>query len=99
LRIRLARLDFSVYDKAMTTTVAQNMAHRADIAWTKTAKAVRVNSENYTSEYRNVFTGQSVRKDWRMTGQDWVIFDSNDKITGRAHSLTWAKLDAVEAQQ
>lgn len=53
-----------------------------------------VNGQTYLSEYRNVTTGQVIRKDWRMTGQDWVIFNDQDEITGRSHSLTWAKLDA-----
>ncbi len=81
----------------MHTTVAQNIAHRTDAAWIKTAKRVTVNGENYISEYRNVFTGQAIRKDWRMTGNDWVIFDADNNIVTRAHSLTWAKLDAEKA--
>lgn len=86
-----------VYAKAMHTTVAQNMAHRNDAAWIKTAKNVKVNGENYSSEYRNPFTGQAIRKDWRMTGQDWIIFDAADQIVGRAHSLTYAKYTATGA--
>jgi hypothetical protein len=79
----------------MNTTAAQNSSHRTDIAWAKTAgKSFKVNGENYISEYRNLFTGQAIRKDWRTTGCDWIIFDSADKIVGRAHSLTWAKLEA-----
>jgi hypothetical protein len=87
--------DFRVYDKGMHTTTSQNAAHRNDAAWIKTAKHATVNGENYTSEYRNAFTGQTIRKDWRMTGRDWVIFDAADQIVGREHSLTWAKLEAA----
>lgn len=66
--------------------------------WTKTSgRAFKVNGENYISEYRNAFTGQTIRKDWRMTGNDWLIFDAEDNITGRSHSLTWAKMDAESA--
>jgi len=80
----------------MHTTTAQNKAHRTDITWTKTAgKSFKVNGENFISEYRNIFTGQSVRKDWRMTGQDWIIFNESNVVTGRAHSLTWAKYEAA----
>jgi hypothetical protein len=78
-------------------TVSQNNAHRTDIAWTKAkGKSFKVNGENYISEYRNIFTGQSIRKGWRMTGQDWFIFNEADQIIGRAHSLTWAKFEAAE---
>jgi hypothetical protein len=81
----------------MNTTAAQNSSHRTDIAWTKTAgKSFRVNGELYISEYRNLFTGQTIRKDWRMTGCDWIIFDAADNITGRAFSLTYAKFEAGE---
>lgn len=79
----------------MNTTAAQNIAHRTDGTWIKTGKTVHVNGEMYISEYTNGFTGQAIRKDWRMTGQDWVIFDADGKVTGRAHSLTWAKLEAA----
>lgn len=79
----------------MTTTATQNKAHRIDSVWMKTAGKVRHNGELYLSEYTNGFTGQVIRKDWRMTGQDWIIFDANGNLTGRAHSLTWAKLDAA----
>ena len=80
----------------MNTTVSQNAAHRTDIAWVKTSgKSFKANGESYTSEYLNPWTGQAIRKDWRMTGRDWVIFDADGNVTGRAHSLTWAKLDAA----
>ena len=79
----------------MNTTSSQNTAHRTDIAWIKTlGRSFRVNGELFISEYVNPFTGQAIRKDWRMTGQDWLIFDAAGNITGRAHSLTWAKMDA-----
>ena len=84
-----------VYDKSMNTTSSQNAAHRTDAVWTKTAKNVRVNGENYISEYTNTLTGQAIRKDWRMTGCDWVIFDAAGSIVGRASSLTWAKFEAA----
>lgn len=81
----------------MNTTAAQNSSHRTDTAWTKTVgKSFRVNGELYISEYRNLFTGQTIRKGWRMTGQDWFIFDAADNITGRAFSLTYAKFEAAE---
>jgi hypothetical protein len=79
----------------METTSRQNTAHRTDMVWIKTGSRVKVNGENYLSEYTNGFTGQVIRKDWRMTGQDWVIFDANGNVSGRAHSLTWAKMDAA----
>jgi hypothetical protein len=79
----------------MNSTAAQNSIHRTDLAWVKTAgKSFKVNDENYLSEYRNIFTGQAIRKDWRMTGHDWIIFDGADNIVARSHSLTWAKLEA-----
>ena len=79
----------------MHTTTAQNKDHRNDIAWVKTpGKSFKVDGENYISEYRNIFTGQSIRKGWRMTGFDWFIFNEADAITDRSHSLTWAKLEA-----
>ena len=81
----------------MNTAAAQNTAHRNDLAWTKSkGKSFRVNGELYISEYTNLATGQSIRKGWRMTGQDWFIFNAADEITGRSHSLTWAKLEAGE---
>ena len=71
----------------MNTTVSQNRSHRTDIAWWKTTgRSFHVGGEHYVSEYRNVFTGQAIRKDWRMTGRDWVIFDASGTVTGRAHS-------------
>jgi len=80
----------------METTTAQNKAHRTDIAWIKSkGSKFHTNGENYISEYLNPWTGQAIRKSWRMTGQDWFIFDADGNITGRAHSLTWAKLDAA----
>lgn len=80
----------------MHPTTAQNAAHRNDIVWAKSkGRRFLVNHESYTSEYLNLFTGQAIRKDWRMTGRDWVLFDTNNNITGRAHSLTWAKLAAA----
>lgn len=78
----------------MNSTVAQNAAHKLDGEWSKTGKTVHVNGEMFISEYTNGFTGQRIRKDWRMTGQDWIVFDAADNITGRAHSLTWAKIAA-----
>jgi hypothetical protein len=82
----------------MNSTVSQNRSHRADIVWNKTSgKSFNVNGEHYISEYLNVFTGQAIRKDWRMTGRDWIIFDTAGNVIGRAHSLTWAKLDAATA--
>jgi hypothetical protein len=79
----------------MHTTVSQNKAHRADATWVKTpGRSVKVNGENYISEYLNVFTGQAIRKDWRMTGQDWILFDAAGAIVSRHHSLTAAKAGA-----
>ena len=81
----------------MHTTTAQNANHRTDIAWFKTSgKSFKINGENYISEYRNIFTGQAIRKGWRMTGVDWFIFDAEENITGRAYSLTFAKYEASE---
>jgi hypothetical protein len=81
----------------MNTTAAQNVAHHADIAWTKSkGKSFRHNGELYISEYVNLFTGQTIRKSWRMTGSDWFIFDTAGNLSGRAYSLTYAKYDAAE---
>lgn len=82
----------------MHTTTAQNIAHRNDIAWMKTkGKSFKVNGENYISEYTNPWNGMAIRKSWRMTGQDWFVFNAAGEIVARAHSLTWAKLDAANA--
>lgn len=80
----------------MEPTSTQNSNHRTDAAWIKsTGKDFRVNGEMYLSEYVNVFTGQSIRKGWRMTGADWFIFNAANEIVGRSHSLTWAKLEVA----
>lgn len=77
------------------TTVSQNQAHRTDIAWIKSAgKSFNAAGEHFISEYTNPFTGQAIRKSWKMTGQDWFIFDAEGNVTGREHSLTWAKFEA-----
>lgn len=76
-------------------TVAQNAAHRTDVAWIKSkGKRFHAAGESYTSEYLNPWTGQAIRKSWRMTGHDWHIFDAAGTLVGRAHSLTWAKYTA-----
>lgn len=81
----------------MHTTVAQNAAHRADSEWIKSkGKTFNVNGETFVSEYVNAFTGWSIRKSWRMTGRDWLIFDADNNEIARAHSLTFAKYDAAE---
>lgn len=80
----------------MHTTTEQNKAHRNDLEWIKsTGRSFTAGGERFTSEYLNPWTGQAIRKDWRMTGRDWVIFDADGNVTGRAHSLTWAKLAAA----
>ena len=81
----------------MNTTTEQNKAHRNDIAWHKSSvdKTVEVKGHWFISEYRNPFTGQAIRKSGRMQGQDWFIFDAAGNVTGRAHSLTWAKIEAA----
>lgn len=80
----------------MHTTTAQNMAHKTDIAWMKTTgRSFNVGGEHFISEYVNPWTGQAIRKSWKMTGNDWFIFDAEGNVTGRAHSLTWAKMDAA----
>lgn len=82
----------------MHTTTAQNQAHRNDIAWMKSkGKSFSAAGESFISEYTNPWTGQAIRKSWRMTGQDWFIFDAAGNVTGRSHSLTWAKLEAAKA--
>lgn len=79
----------------MHTTVAQNIAHRTDLIWTKSkGKSFKVGCENYISEYTTI-DGTSIRKGWRMTGADWYTFNAADEIIGRAHSLTWAKYEAA----
>lgn len=81
----------------MHTTTRQNTAHKNDIAWIKGSvdKAAIVKGHWFISEYRNPWTGQIIRKSGRMQGQDWFIFDAAGNVTGRAHSLTWAKMDAA----
>ena len=82
----------------MHTTTAQNKAHAADIAWIKTpGRSFNAAGEHFISEYLNPWNGQAIRKSWRMTGRDWFIFDAAGQVIGRAHSLTWAKLDAAAA--
>lgn len=66
----------------MHSTVAQNKAHRNDIKWIKTKGSsfkveIDGRTENYISEYLNPFTGQAIRKDWRMTGADWHVFNAD----------------------
>lgn len=81
----------------MNTVAAQNVAHRTDLAWTKSkGKSFRHAGELYISEYVNVVTGQTIRKSWRMTGSDWFIFDAAGNVTGRSYSLTYAKYEASE---
>jgi len=80
----------------MHTTTAQNIAHRNDVAWIKTpGKSFDAAGEHFISEYVNPWTGQAIRKSWRMTGQDWFIFDADGEIVGRCHSLTFAKIEAA----
>lgn len=79
----------------MNTTTIQNKNHRNDINWIKSkGKSFKVGAETYISEYVNPFTGQAIRKSARMTGSDWYVFDAAGNIAARAHSLTWAKMDA-----
>lgn len=80
----------------MISTTAQNKAHKLDGTWIKTASRTQAAGEHWLSEYTNGFTGQVIRKGWRMTGQDWYIFDAEGNVTGRARSLTWAKLAAAD---
>ena len=84
------------YSGVMHTTTEQNKAHRNDMVWMKTAKKIHADGDNWTSEYTNGFTGYVIRKGWRMTGQDWHIWNAEGQRVGRAHSLTWAKLEADE---
>ena len=79
-----------------TNTVTQNQAHRNDVAWTKSkGRSFKAAGETYISEYVNPWNGMAIRKSWRMTGADWFIFDAAGNITGRAHSLTFAKFEAA----
>lgn len=80
----------------MTNTVQQNKAHRTSTTWLKTpGKNFRVAGELYLSEYVNVFTGQAIRKSWRMTGADWHLFDADGTRQDFGHStLTMAKVAA-----
>jgi len=81
-------------------TVAQNAAHRNDIAWEKskgksfTAETPR-GTERFTSEYLNHFTDQAIRKSWRMTGRDWWVFEADGTVTERCATLTLAKWRAA----
>lgn len=77
----------------MTTTVQKNKAHRNDIAWEKVAvdQGAKVPGHWFTSEYRNLFTGQTIRKSGRMQGCDWFVFDAVGNVVTRAGSLTYAK--------
>ena len=95
--LRIDNRIYRVHNRNMNTTTAQNANHRTDLAWVKTSgKSFKVNGEHFTSEYRNIFTGQAIRKGWRMTGVDWYIFDAEENETGRAYSLTYAKYKAAE---
>lgn len=80
------------------TQARQNAAHRNDVQWTKTkGNDFRVNGQRYISEYVNPFTGQQIRKHYGTGLRDgrWFIFDAAGAVTGDAHSLTWAKLEAA----
>lgn len=80
----------------MHTTTAQNKAHRTDVAWIKTTgRSFDAAGEHYISEYLNPFTGQAIRKSWRMTGRDWHIFDAAGARVATAATLTIAKYDAA----
>lgn len=81
----------------MHTTVEQNKAHRDDVQWVKSpGRQFRAGDESYISEYVNQFTGQAIRKSWRMTGHDWHVFDAEGNRTTAEHSLTWAKFEAAQ---
>lgn len=76
----------------MNSTTEQNRAHRTDVVWQKSnGRRFTVAGELYLAEYCNVFTGEAIRKDWRMTGHDWLTFDADGNITGRYATLTIAK--------
>jgi hypothetical protein len=80
----------------MTTTVAQNKAHRADVEWIKsTGRSFDAAGEHFISEYVNPWNGMAIRKSWRMTGCDWIIFDAAGNVVGSAFSLTYAKAVAA----
>lgn len=80
------------------STVAQNRAHRLDGEWKRIAAHSTTESgdKSYGSTYRNGFTEQTIRKSHRMTGHDWHVFDADDNLIDRAHSLTWAKYLAAK---
>jgi len=81
----------------MHTTTAQNANHRNDIAWMKTkGKSFKAAGESFISEYTNPWNGMAIRKSWRMTGNDWFVFNAAGEIVARSHSLTAAKYDAKE---
>ena len=81
-----------------TTTATQNQAHRTDAEWVKTpGRSHDHDGEHFISEYRNPFTGQTIRKSWRMTGRDWHVFNAAGALDCSAHSLTAAKYDASQA--
>ena len=78
------------------TVTTQNRAHKADVQWIKSAgRSFDVAGEHFVSEYVNVFTGQAIRKSWRMTGCDWAIFDESGSVVGQVYSLTFAKYEAA----
>lgn len=79
----------------MHTTVQQNKAHREDMTWKKIAGAHGFADRRFNSGYAAA-NGWSIRKGWEMTGHDWHIYNADGQHVGRAHSLTWAKMDASE---
>lgn len=80
----------------MTTTAAQNKAHHTDAGWIKSnGRGFTVDGEHYISEYVSPFTGQAIRKSWRMTGRDWFVFDADGTRHPYGHAtLTIAKYEA-----
>lgn len=84
-------------------TVAQNKAHKADTEWIKSpGKSFQIEfshkgakrSHTFVSEYVSTVTGWAIRKDWRMTGRDWHVFNAEGEVIAQAHSLTFAKIAA-----
>lgn len=68
-------------------TITKNRAHRMDGEWSRH----KIKDGEFIAEYRNGFTGWTIRKSCRMTGADWHVFDADGEFIGRWGTLTVAK--------
>lgn len=78
----------------MPTASQQNAVHRADVQWNKSkGKTFTVAGQHYVSEYKNFYSGWTIRLHYGTGLRDgfWYIFNEAGDIVGHEHSLTWAK--------